>query len=156
MPSPPLLSANSLNLPPLFSAEQDHGQDFRSTNGVPYEYNDTSEVPYAESAASVASSNLSPFEDESSPKGPLDEEKRRRNLAASARFRQKKKMREQQLEQQTKELCDRASELEGRITELEKENDFLKALLTEKETDMTPAGVRRFQEFALLVERGQR
>ena len=85
----------------------------------------------------------------------MDEEKRRRNLAASARFRQKKKLREQQLEQQTKELNDKATELEDRIDGLQKENDFLKALLTEKETDMTPEGKRKFHDFALLVEHGE-
>jgi DNA repair exonuclease SbcCD ATPase subunit len=98
---------------------------------------------------------LCPPEDEGLPKGPLDEDKRRRNLAASARFRQKKKMREQQLEQQSKELCDRANELEERIAELEKENSFLKALLTEKETDMSSDQRRKFHDFAAAVERGE-
>jgi hypothetical protein len=122
---------------------------------VAYDYPAPPDIPYAESAASAASSTLSPPEDENGFRGPLDEEKRRRNLAASARFRQKKKLREQQLEQQTKELSDKASGLEEKISELRKENDFLKALLTEKETDMTPEGRRKFHEFALLVEHGE-
>lgn len=154
LPSPPLLSANSLNLPPLFTARRDPNQHVLLSHNVPYDYPAPPDIPYAESAASAASSNLSP-EDEAGPRGPVDEEKRRRNLAASARFRQKKKLREQQLEQQTKELCDRANELEEKISELEKENDFLKALLTEKETDMSAEGRRKFHEFALLVEHGE-
>jgi TolA-binding protein len=144
-----------LNLPPLFSSRQEHGQHVLLSQNVPYDYPAPPDIPYAESAASAASSNLSPPEDESGPKGPVDEEKRRRNLAASARFRQKKKLREQQLEHQTKELTDRATELEEKMAELQKENDFLKALLTEKETDMTPEGRRKFHEFALLVEHGE-
>ena len=155
LPSPPLLSANSLNLPSLFSARHDETQHILLSHNIPYDYPAPQDVPYAESAASAASSNLSPPEDENGPKCTLDEEKRRRNLAASARFRQKKKLREQQLEQQTRELSNRATELEGKISELEQENDFLKALLTEKETDMTPEGRRKFHEFALLVEHGE-
>lgn len=155
MPSPPLLSANSLNLPPLLPLRQDHGQQFLSSHHDAYIFAPPPDVPYAESAASAASSNLSPQEDEGLPKGPMDEEKRRRNLAASARFRQKKKIREQQLEQQTKELCDRAGELEDRISELEKENNFLKALLTEKDADMTSQQKKKFHDFALLVEQGE-
>lgn len=75
-------------------------------------------------------------------------------MAASARFRQKKKLREGQLEKQTKDLSDRAEALEGRIFHLEQENKFLKALLTEKETDMTPKERAKFQEFAALMENG--
>jgi TolA-binding protein len=144
-----------LNLPPLVPSRQDHGQRILLSQNALYDYPAPPDIPYAESAESAASSNLSPPEDEGLPKGPLDEDKRRRNLAASARFRQKKKMREQQLEQQSKELCDRANELEERIAELEKENSFLKALLTEKETDMTSGQRRKFHDFAAAVERGE-
>lgn len=61
-----------------------------------------------------------------------EEDKRRRNTAASARFRVKKKQREQNLERTAKEMTDKASALEARIGQLEMENKWLKSLITEK------------------------
>ncbi|KAK6420706.1 hypothetical protein LTR95_016902 [Oleoguttula sp. CCFEE 5521] len=51
-----------------------------------------------------------------------EEDKRRRNTAASARFRVKKKQREQALEKQTKEMTEKVSSLEGKVQQLEMEN----------------------------------
>lgn len=61
-----------------------------------------------------------------------EEDKRRRNTAASARFRIKKKQREQTLEKTAKEMTERVSVLETRIQQLETENAWLKGLITEK------------------------
>ena len=61
-----------------------------------------------------------------------EEDKRRRNTAASARFRVKKKQREQLLEQQQKELQQKVTKLEAMVTQLETENTWLKGLITEK------------------------
>jgi len=61
-----------------------------------------------------------------------EEDKRRRNTAASARFRVKKKQREQALEKQTKEMSDKVLALENKVTQLEMENKWLKSLITEK------------------------
>ncbi|KAL3479999.1 hypothetical protein BJX99DRAFT_45526 [Aspergillus californicus] len=61
-----------------------------------------------------------------------DEDKRRRNTAASARFRVKKKMREQSLETTVKETSQKNAALEARVTALELENQWLKNLITEK------------------------
>jgi hypothetical protein len=61
-----------------------------------------------------------------------EEDKRRRNTAASARFRVKKKQREQALEKTAKEMTEKASRLEKRVHELESENKWLKGLITEK------------------------
>ncbi|KAJ8118651.1 hypothetical protein OPT61_g410 [Boeremia exigua] len=61
-----------------------------------------------------------------------EEDKRRRNTAASARFRVKKKQREQALEKTAKEMSDRVQQLEARIGQLETENTWLKSLITEK------------------------
>ncbi|KAI9833466.1 MAG: hypothetical protein M1819_003624 [Sarea resinae] len=61
-----------------------------------------------------------------------EEDKRRRNTAASARFRVKKKQREQALEKTAKEMTDKCSALEARIGQLEMENKWLKNLITEK------------------------
>jgi len=61
-----------------------------------------------------------------------EEDKRRRNTAASARFRVKKKQREQALEKSAKEMSDKVAALEGRINQLETENKWLKNLIVEK------------------------
>lgn len=61
-----------------------------------------------------------------------EEDKRRRNTAASARFRIKKKQREQALERTVKEATEKNAALEARVQELERENKWLKDLITEK------------------------
>ncbi|KAI1139914.1 hypothetical protein F5Y05DRAFT_335889 [Hypoxylon sp. FL0543] len=61
-----------------------------------------------------------------------EEDKRRRNTAASARFRIKKKAREQALEKREKELSEKVGTLEGRIQTLETENKWLRELVMEK------------------------
>jgi predicted nuclease with TOPRIM domain len=61
-----------------------------------------------------------------------EEDKRRRNTAASARFRVKKKQREQALEQTAKELENKVNGLEQRIGQLETENEWLRGLVVEK------------------------
>lgn len=61
-----------------------------------------------------------------------EEDKRRRNTAASARFRIKKKAREQALERREKELSDEVTALKNRITHLETENKWLRGLVMEK------------------------
>ncbi|EXJ81758.1 hypothetical protein A1O1_07823 [Capronia coronata CBS 617.96] len=61
-----------------------------------------------------------------------EEDKRRRNTAASARFRVKKKQREQALERTVKEVQDVNAKLEARLSQLEMENKWLKDLITEK------------------------
>lgn len=76
------------------------------------------------------------------PAGPLsyeeasriaaEEDKRRRNTAASARFRIKKKQREQALERTAKEMTEKVTVLEGRIQQLETENKWLKNMILEK------------------------
>lgn len=57
------------------------------------------------------------------------EDKRRRNTAASARFRLKKKEREAALEGRAKELEGRVSELERECEGLRRENGWLKGLV---------------------------
>ena len=57
------------------------------------------------------------------------EDKRRRNTAASARFRLKKKEREAALESRAKELEGRVSELERECEGLRRENGWLKGLV---------------------------
>ncbi|EER43499.1 conserved hypothetical protein [Histoplasma capsulatum H143] len=61
-----------------------------------------------------------------------EEDKRRRNTAASARFRIKKKEREKNMERTVKDVTAKNATLEARITQLEMENRWLKNLITEK------------------------
>ena len=70
------------------------------------------------------------FEDSS--RHAAEEDKRKRNTAASARFRIKKKQREQALEKSAKDMTDKVTMLESRISALETENKWLKSLVTEK------------------------
>ena len=74
----------------------------------------------------------SPDTFEDSSRLAAEEDKRRRNTAASARFRVKKKQREQALERSAKEMSDKVAALEGRINQLETENKWLKNLIVEK------------------------
>lgn len=61
-----------------------------------------------------------------------EEDKRRRNTAASARFRVKKKQREQAVEKTLKDTQEKHAKLEAKIAQLEMENKWLKDLITEK------------------------
>lgn len=77
---------------------------------------------------SEAASNNTPDEYNSTPLNPA-EDKRRRNTAASARFRLKKKEREAALEKKAKELEVKVSELEKECEGLRRENGWLKGLV---------------------------
>ncbi|KAF3491972.1 regulatory protein cys-3 [Arthroderma uncinatum] len=61
-----------------------------------------------------------------------EEDKRRRNTAASARFRIKKKEREKNLEKTVKEVTTKNTTLESRVSQLEMENRWLRNLIVEK------------------------
>ncbi|ORZ25727.1 hypothetical protein BCR42DRAFT_286415, partial [Absidia repens] len=56
-------------------------------------------------------------------------DKRRRNTEASARFRVKKKMREQALRRTADEMTLRSQHLQQRVSELEKEIKWLRELI---------------------------
>ncbi|KAF8272939.1 hypothetical protein EI94DRAFT_1557509, partial [Lactarius quietus] len=57
------------------------------------------------------------------------EEKRRRNTAASARFRVKKKLRTIDLERTVSDLTGRVGELEQEASDLRRENGWLKEIV---------------------------
>lgn len=86
----------------------------------------------ASSVTSAGSPGRGPFGFEEASRMAAEEDKRRRNTAASARFRIKKKQREQALEKSAKEMNDKVSALENRINQLETENKWLKNLIMEK------------------------
>ncbi|OMJ09067.1 Transcription factor zip1 [Smittium culicis] len=62
-----------------------------------------------------------------------EEDKRRRNTAASARFRVKKKLKEQMLEQRNLEMSQRLQEMEKKVKKVTMENRWLKSIVVEKE-----------------------
>ncbi|OIW27580.1 hypothetical protein CONLIGDRAFT_440504 [Coniochaeta ligniaria NRRL 30616] len=84
------------------------------------------------SSVTSASSPNRPLSFEEASRVAAEEDKRRRNTAASARFRIKKKQREQALEKSAKEMNDKVAALENRIQQLETENKWLKNLIMEK------------------------
>ncbi len=63
---------------------------------------------------------------------PPVEDKRKRNTLASARFRIKKKLKEQKMEQELNELTLKVNELKSTVLKLEMENKCLKSLVIEK------------------------
>ncbi|ORX47402.1 hypothetical protein DM01DRAFT_1410169 [Hesseltinella vesiculosa] len=94
----------------------------------------TAPVPAPAKKASRAKTAVKrPVEDVSPELVAAEEDKRRRNTAASARFRIKKKMREQAMEQTVKEMTQKSDLLQARVDELELEVKWLRGLLTEKE-----------------------
>ncbi|POY72670.1 hypothetical protein BMF94_4499 [Rhodotorula taiwanensis] len=70
----------------------------------------------------------------------IEEDKRRRNTAASARFRVKKKQREQALEEEAKKLRERVAVLEKEVDTLKTENGWLRGLITDKHIDVGMSG----------------
>jgi hypothetical protein len=85
-----------------------------------------------------------------------EEDKRRRNTAASARFRVKKKQREQALERSVKEINDHNSKLQARLDQLEMENKWLKDLITEKNATQSKEEIdEAFEQFKRESEERQ-
>ncbi|KAI0784735.1 hypothetical protein C8Q75DRAFT_778705 [Abortiporus biennis] len=107
----------------------------------------------APSEQSSPESPLSPDSDEKFSGTPLNaaEDKRRRNTAASARFRLKKKEREAALEKKAKELEVRVSELEKECEALRRENGWLKGLVV----GVTGAGAVQQQASVSGTKRGR-
>jgi hypothetical protein len=71
---------------------------------------------------------------EEAARAAAEEDKRRRNTLASARFRAKKKLREQALEKDHKEMSAKIEKMENRIKELELENKWLRGLVVQSKS----------------------
>ncbi|PVU98006.1 hypothetical protein BB559_001839 [Furculomyces boomerangus] len=90
-----------------------------------------------DSSANMTFDHASEMSNDSSKKrSPSEEDKRKRNTAASARFRVKKKLKEQQLEQKNQEMESKLAEMERRVQELEMENGWLKNIVIEKDSNL--------------------
>lgn len=83
----------------------------------------------ARTRKSSISASLADSPDDVNTSLSVTEDKRRRNTAASARFRLKKKEREAALETKAKELEGRVNELERECESLRRENGWLKGLV---------------------------
>lgn len=68
-------------------------------------------------------------------KASIDEDKRKRNTAASARFRVKKKQKVQNMEKIVGEMTEKSEALQKRACELEQEIKWLRGLLIQKESN---------------------
>jgi hypothetical protein len=100
--------------------------------GVVVEKKRKAETTTTSSGHAHAPSNGRVLSFEDASRMAAEEDKRKRNTAASARFRIKKKQREQALEKSAKDMTDKVTMLESRISALETENKWLKSLVTEK------------------------
>jgi len=110
-PPPPVVQAQPASQPPAKRARTSKSST-------------STEIPDAMSPSTEGDHN-------DSYTSPLSaaEDKRRRNTAASARFRLKKKEREAALERRAKELEDRVVDLERECEGLRRENGWLKGLV---------------------------
>ena len=118
---PPQQSYNTDSLSGLLDADLYPAPSSVGTPSVP---NQTPTDTYLKRKAGAAPDS---YEDRSCL--AAEEDKRRRNTAASARFRVKKKQREQSLERSAKEMTVKVRALEARINQLETENKWLRSLI---------------------------
>lgn len=79
----------------------------------------------------------------------VEQDKKKRNTLASARFRVKKKLKEQEMERNVKLLSDRVATFNERINQLELENACLKSLILEKNEKKSNDLLRSIKEKSL-------
>ncbi|CAL1706228.1 unnamed protein product [Somion occarium] len=152
-----LLSLHASSLRPSQTSNVQQSTHLESTNPTPANPSAPKRARTARLSVSVSEqgspeSPLSPESDDKSNSTPLNaaEDKRRRNTAASARFRLKKKEREAALEKKAKELEVRVSELEKECEALRRENGWLKGLVV----GVTGAGAVQQQQHAAVTAPG--
>jgi hypothetical protein len=123
MPKPPVINANIL------------ASLLATANKVTSPVQQNKISPIVAPAPTITPSSPSvkrPLEEDEEDGQNPDEDKRRRNTAASARFRVKKKMREQAMEQSVREMAMKSDKLQDRVNNLESEIKFLRSLLLDK------------------------
>ncbi|PPQ62795.1 hypothetical protein CVT24_000489 [Panaeolus cyanescens] len=97
-----------------------------TTSGAPRRGQSTSSGPHSSSSPEVDMTEAE--------RQAISDEKRRRNTAASARFRIKKKHKTITLERSVSDLTGRAEELEREVADLRRENGWLKEIVMLKGT----------------------
>lgn len=136
---PPFTHESAFAVPPSIPAPAPATQTEPSTpTTTTFSMNSTPTV--AKRKSSIMDS-ASPESLEDASRLAAEEDKRRRNTAASARFRIKKKQREQALEKSAKDMADKVQQLEMKINQLEMENKWLKNLITEKNSSKKDGGL---------------
>ncbi|KAI8993939.1 hypothetical protein BD414DRAFT_436295, partial [Trametes punicea] len=128
----PLNAVQSVPATSVQSAQQQQSQSAAATAATTTKRARTARTSVSSpSDTSPVSSPVAGNEDNKASATPLTaaEDKRRRNTAASARFRLKKKEREAALERKAKELEVRVGELEKECEALRRENGWLKGLV---------------------------
>lgn len=126
----PLLDSSMQGLPQQpahFPLQTTYGSPASALSPVSHGFDQAAKKRKLDDATPVMSQTM-----DESARVAAEEDKRRRNTAASARFRVKKKQREQALESTAKEMQDKAARLEQKVQQLETENAWLKGLITEK------------------------
>ena len=103
---------------------EDHSDEYERDNIPPLKLIDTG----------------NPEADAEANRQAIEEDKRRRNTAASARFRVKKKQREAALESHAKELESQVNELREEISKLRNENQWLKGLIQVRGPESNTSG----------------
>ncbi|CEP23695.1 unnamed protein product [Cyberlindnera jadinii] len=81
----------------------------------------------------------------------VEQDKKKRNTLASARFRVKKKLKEQEMERNVKLLSDRVATFNERINQLELENACLKSLILEKNEKKSNDLLRSIQREVVVL-----
>ncbi|KAG7812370.1 hypothetical protein KL921_001602 [Ogataea angusta] len=135
------------------SSESSSGSQNGSRNGSESGAQVSSFEPLESSSSShivPMSSTVSPDVYSSEPKEYVETDKRRRNTAASARFRIKKKLKEQEMERKLKELTDLSRNLELKIQQLEMENRLLRNLVVEKGSQRDSEELERLRKKARI------
>lgn len=98
--------------------------EFSNYNKPVIKQDEEEEIISPESSSSPSVTSISAYED-----------KRKRNTAASARFRIKKKLKQQEMETKCKDLQDKVGGLEKKLLTLEMENKCLKNLVLQKNNE---------------------
>ncbi|KAK0932355.1 hypothetical protein LTR29_016065 [Friedmanniomyces endolithicus] len=126
-PAPPTnLPAPAMNLQGAYPPQQQQPLQLPPTTST-----DTRPIPPTDPTTNISPS-LDLLHQEEGSRFAAEEDKRRRNTAASARFRVKKKQREMALEKSAKAMMDKVAGLEGKVRKLEMENLWLRGLVVEK------------------------
>ncbi|KAI5962112.1 uncharacterized protein KGF55_003188 [Candida pseudojiufengensis] len=130
--------------PPSINNNNVNSSTFTNSNNLNNQFNLTSnQFNHTSSSTLSTSSNMS-----SPDAAELD--KKRRNTAASARFRIKKKMKEQQMENKINSLQDLISNLENKLMNLEMENKLLRNLIIEKGSQESDDELKKLKEKAKM------
>jgi hypothetical protein len=141
-------TSTKANAPAVSSREEEQSQVEREMDEYDLDLEEQNDQTSADSKSSssakskilAALEGLSQDDPEYVTRLAAEEDKRRRNTAASARFRHKKRLREQILEKTAKEMTAKSEMLEVRVRELEMEIKWLRGLIVEKDSRSLDVG----------------